>query len=248
MPQVPSFTMDVEEENQALAALLAAIRTNDSNECMRVLNEYPLLGVIGGKFTRGILVAAATMGLVSCVSKLLLLGEDVDADYPDGAPALQHAVRGGHEETVSLLLSHGASCSRRDAEGWTALLVALDNRRPAITRLVLNHMGPSEINMPCGSGFTAFWWACKHGYVEEARAMLLAGADHTIASDTGETPRRTAELAGQDGSLMLIEVRISCVQGPYVRVVAIRNACSQCLFTVCHKCIYIYVKLYIVHL
>lgn len=93
---------------------------------------------------------------------------------------------------------------------WTALAVALNHRRTAITRLMLKYTKPSEIDARFGLGFTAFYWACSQGYVEEAQAILLAGADHTIAISTGETPWQTVQGRHRNGCRMLIEVSLRC--------------------------------------
>jgi ankyrin repeat protein len=42
-------------------------------------------------------------------------------------------------------------------------------------------------------GRTALFWACFDGHADVVRALLLAGADHTIPENNGWTPQQLAE-------------------------------------------------------
>jgi len=61
--------------------------------------------------------------------------------YSEGQPpmwtghrtVLMYAAKGGHADSVRLLLQHGANARQKDAEGWTALEYA---RTPEIRRLL----------------------------------------------------------------------------------------------------------------
>ena len=59
------------------------------------------------------------------------------------------------------------------------------------------------------NGGTALWSACKCGYTERARALLVEGrADHTIADETGETLMAAAQRGEMDeGCVQLLQVR-----------------------------------------
>jgi ankyrin repeat protein len=48
------------------------------------------------------------------------------------------------------------------------------------------------------NGLTALHWACVKGRGEVVRALLLAGADHTVTDHEGRTPRAIAEMEEED--------------------------------------------------
>ena len=68
------------------------------------------------------------------ISAVLDAGADVDHPCARGTPALVHAAAADSAAAAAALLSRGADVSARDAEGWTAAMVAAF-RNPANVRL-----------------------------------------------------------------------------------------------------------------
>jgi ankyrin repeat protein len=91
---------------------------------------------------------------------------------------------------VVLLMETGADASITRVEGKTPLMAAFDQAHFNVLRLLLNdpnvmvfinHRDEKE-------GRTVLWDACCHGLDEVVRALLLSGADFTIADKKGRTP------------------------------------------------------------
>lgn len=118
----------------------------------------------------------------------------------------------GHEDDVGTLISSGADISRRDVNGWTALMHAsIENHMAlAVVRLLLEHMEGRRLDDGNCHGRTAFWWACSNGHIEIARLLLLAGADHSVADYDGTTPREEAEAEGRHHCVELIQASTAC--------------------------------------
>lgn len=62
-----------------------------------------------------------------------IYSEERQPMWTGGRTALMYAAKGGHADSVRLLLQHGANPERKDAEGWTALQYA---RTPEVRRLL----------------------------------------------------------------------------------------------------------------
>jgi ankyrin repeat protein len=156
--------------------------------------DYPLLAL------------AAEDGHPDIVKLLLERGADVNTSTISGIPALHLAAYFRHEEVVSLLLSSGADVYRRDECGNTALSEASITGRMAVVRLLLRSMGGRGVDGRHIQGFTALYRACFNGHAEVVRALLLAGADHTIADDEGITPQQAAQYNHHPECAALIQV------------------------------------------
>lgn len=112
---------------------------------------------------------------------------------------------------VHLLLSRGADPTQRGRHQRTPLMnAAIGGYVPgsdhvAVIRMLIRD-GRVPVNardcddgprwhhaMPVDHGRTALWWACRRGWTERARVLLMkGGADHTIADSRGRTPRKAA--------------------------------------------------------
>jgi ankyrin repeat protein len=116
----------------------------------------------------------------------------------DGATALHLAAYWGHEKTAAFLISQGAQCNSRNADGVTPLLWACRQGRKGVVRLLLQHMGPEALQERYRNGMTALHWACVEGRAEVVRVLLLAGADTAVTDNWGRTPRDIAEEGEED--------------------------------------------------
>jgi ankyrin repeat protein len=150
---------------------------------------------------------AACMGRLGVVRLLLERGAEVNASTASsGFTALHEAALNGHEEIVAVLLSSGADSSRKTWWRSTALVLVSIRGRLGVARQLLQHMRGRGLDERDIDGWTALWAACFRGHVGVARALLLAGADHTIAAKGGLTPRQAAEESGRTECMALLEV------------------------------------------
>jgi ankyrin repeat protein len=152
------------------------------------------------------LVAAAQEGHVGAVRLLLERGVEVDTIDPREGTALHAAARECHEEVVSILLSSGADVYRRTDEKETPLILASSYGHLGVVRQLLKHMRGRGLNLRDSNGSTALHHACEGGYVNILRAVLLAGADHTLRNREKKTPRQQAEVYAQFDCVALIRV------------------------------------------
>jgi ankyrin repeat protein len=186
---------------EAVHAIHRAITAGNAEAVARLLDQDPrLLGY-------SLLTEAAYERNVGILELLLERGADVNIDTDaDGNSALHLAAYYGHEEMVSTLLSSGADVYRRNPSGDTALLNASERGHVAVVRLLVRSMGGCGLNEQDRYERTALWWACYGGYADVVRALLLAGADHTIADHDGWTPQHIAQDRGHPECAALIQV------------------------------------------
>jgi ankyrin repeat protein len=129
------------------------------------------------------LVAAAAVGDLAAVEKLLELGLALEATDAHGATALLRAAGGGHARLVAWLLERGADPAHGAATGATALSAAVTARRDDVVATLLAHgVAPDQ---PLRGGGTALMIAAALGHPEIAARLLGAGADVDAADEAG---------------------------------------------------------------
>ena len=124
----------------------------------------------GGKWVAGVLLA----GLLGC------------------APASVHyltlhdAVEQGDWGGANQLLKQGADVNRRDADGWTALMLASFRGDTALARLLIDR--GAEVDAANEEGATSLMIALYSGHRDTALYLLGQGADPNVQTDYGRTP------------------------------------------------------------
>lgn len=129
------------------------------------------------------LPAAAALGDIEAVEKLLMLGLPIDATDKQGATALLHAAGSGHIELVEFLLKRGANCSLAAKSGATALSASIRTHRTAVLPLLLAHGAKVDQRLPGGG--TPLILAAGLGLPEMVKSLLSHGAIVDAEDDEG---------------------------------------------------------------
>jgi ankyrin repeat protein len=204
----------------AAAELMAAIQADDASRVEAVLDEVPSL--VDGQGSGMTPLTLATYMRRPAIADLLiergatldvflaaaldlpdrlaaLLDEEPDtilAFSSDGWTPLHLAAHFGNVAATRLLLQRHADvhARSRSREGNTPLHAAIAGRQVETVRLLLEH--GSDVNAADADGWTAINIAAHEGVAQIVELLLVAGADPTIPSDSGQTPRETAEREG----------------------------------------------------
>ncbi len=143
------------------------------------------------------LPAAAAMGDLDAVDRLLLLGISIDGEDARGASALIRAAGSGHTALVVRLLEAGANTSQVARSGIHCLAAAVSAKREAVVRTLLSH--GVEPDTRIDGGGTALTLAAALGQPRIAEALLEAGADVNAVDEQGTAPLHAAAQYAFDG-------------------------------------------------
>jgi ankyrin repeat protein len=144
------------------------------------------------------LPAAAAVGDIDTVERLLALGLPLDSEDAKGATALIRAAGSGHAALVVRLLEAGADTAHVTRSGSHCLGAAVSARREGVVRTLLNHGIAADTRL--AGGATALTIAAALGQVSMAAALLEAGADANAADEKGATPLHAAAQYAFDSS------------------------------------------------
>lgn len=141
------------------------------------------------------LVEAAGFGRSDVVQVLLVEAHaDIEARDHAGFTALAVAARGGHDETVRLLIDAGADVqTASDPLGMsmTPLMLAGVWGHTSTVEMLLD--AGAELETPNAMGYPALLWTLSGGHEDAARAMVERGADVHTEVD-GYSAMRAAEV------------------------------------------------------
>ena len=138
--------------------------------------------------------AAAIVGDLDAVRRLLDLGLPVDATDSQGCSALLRAAGGGHRALVELLLDRGADPALAANTGATPLSAAVSMRQLEIVERLLEAGAGLEQRLP--GDVTVLMLAAALGLPELVARLLQAGADLHAVDAQGLTPLHCAALYG----------------------------------------------------
>ena len=165
--------------------------------------------------------AACANRHAGAVVRLLAAGADPNLGLGSGETLLMRCAHTGDPGAVQALVAHGADVDATEpARGQTALMWAVANRQPAVTRVLLDSgaavdartrtvrqfrgTGERSTTSPQGAswfdagGFTPLLFAARHGDIESARALLAAGADVDDRSADGNSALVVAAMSGHE--------------------------------------------------
>lgn len=138
--------------------------------------------------------AAAIVGDVDAVRRLLDLGLPADATDHQGCTALLRAAGGGHRAVVDLLLARGADPARAAHSGATALSAAVSMRHVEIVDRLIGANAALEQRLP--GELTVLMVACALGLPDLAARLIAAGADVHAVDGQGRTALHCAAMYG----------------------------------------------------
>ena len=157
----------------ASGATMGAFHCMEQREVLQAAagNGSPL-AALRGRELEAALRAAAAGGLMEPLRALLARGSELDVDAADerGWTALRNAAKGGHAETVALLLKAGAQVDPVTVEGNTPLMAAAFGGHAETAALLLKAgrkrtrritpASPRSIR-PRRAGMRSWWNCCR---------------------------------------------------------------------------------------
>jgi len=155
------------------------------------------------------LMKAVESNNVASVKQLIAQGVNINELEPNGDAPLVMAAYLGHAEIVKLLLEAGADVTAVDpGMKATALHAAAYAGRTEVAKLLIQHKIAIDQQGPY-NGYTALHDAIWQNNIETAAALINAGADFTIKSNSGETALDFARAKHRTEIVALIEGKIA---------------------------------------
>nr|UXE44162.1 hypothetical protein Hi04_10k_c1170_00009 [uncultured bacterium] len=145
-----------------------------------------------------------------------------------GSTPLMYAALYGSDESVSVLLRHGANPNTMNNEGATALMWAVDSQEK--TRLLLD--AGAAVDAHTEGGRTALLIAAgRQGSTGVVKLLLDHGANPAVAAENRTTPLLLAARRGDETAMRLFIAHGANVRGDAANVLdaALRSDCSACV-------------------
>ena len=143
-------------------------------------------------------------GNCEAIAPALAKGADINGFDSLDQTALIAAVSQGHLDCVTQLLDKGADVNLADHAGWSPLIHASYFGANLDLMVLLLDRG-ANVNAQNGRGLTGLYLATAAGHELTVRLLLAKGADTQLASQSGYTPLRVAQLRGLDRIAALLE-------------------------------------------
>jgi uncharacterized protein len=146
----------------------------------------------------------ARQGRIDLVKQELDAGIAIDGIDSLGQTALIAAVSHNQLEEVQLLLQHSADPNVADGAGWAPLhYAAWSGSGTVIIAALLDNK--ADINRRNDRGITPLYFAAATGHDSQVKLLLQRGADRSIASKSGYTALRVAQVRGFYTTAALID-------------------------------------------
>ncbi|MGQ0699199.1 MAG: ankyrin repeat domain-containing protein [Panacagrimonas sp.] len=185
----------------ALAALLATLGGCASNPGAPTPAAEPVVASpkiddgIGQKERLAFFIHDARTGKCDALARSLDAGVPVDGVDAVDQTALIAAASKNHIECAKVLLDRGADPNRADPAGWTPLIHATYfNASPEFIDLLVAK--GANVNAQNTRGVTALYLAAAGGHEAYVVQLLALGADPNVATSTGNTPAKVAQIKG----------------------------------------------------
>jgi ankyrin repeat protein len=146
---------------------------------------------------------AALFGLANVVD--LLLEKGADANAPQGGQygnALQAAAGSGNEQTVKLLIAHGAHIDALHPRYGSALQAASEGGHEQVVKHLID--AGADVNLQGGDYGGALDLAIGNEHIAVAELLLAHGADVALTSHDGQTLLNSATTKGHIGIVKLL--------------------------------------------
>ncbi|CAM9723802.1 unnamed protein product, partial [Laminaria digitata] len=105
-------------------------------------------------------------------------GSSLEEAKKEGRTALHYAAMNGRAEAVRVLLHAGAAAGHRwNGKRESPLFVAARNGHAEVVGLLLERLGPGDVDVEDSSGETPLSVACTNGHAEVVDQLLREGAD-----------------------------------------------------------------------
>ena len=149
--------------------------------------------------------AAEEPGRAATVAGTTQSSRASDAAHQPAAPdALHRAAQAGDIDGLKAALTAGAEVNAPDAQGWTALMHAVNKGYPLLIAPLLSAGTNPDVRAPDGA--TALFIAALHGHSEIVAQLMRAGADASIPGPKDRTPLDVARNLKHSRILALPEV------------------------------------------
>ena len=149
--------------------------------------------------------AAEEPGRAATVAGTTQSSRASDAAHQPAAPdALHRAAQAGDIDGLKAALTAGAEVNAPDAQGWTALMHAVNKGYPLLIATLLSAGTNPDLRAPDGA--TALFIAALHGHSEIVAQLMRAGADASIPGPKDRTPLDVARNLKHSRILALPEV------------------------------------------
>ena len=149
-------------------------------------------------------VHSARNGDVAALKKALDDGVAINVFDNLDQTALIAAVSQNKLDAVKLLVKRGADVNLVDRAGWSPLHFAVyfGTDTAVIDALIA---GGAKLNAQNDRGITPLYFASITGHELQVKRLIAAGADRELASKSGYTPLRVAQIKGLQGTAALLK-------------------------------------------
>ena len=117
--------------------------------------------------------------LLTTIAAVVLMGCGSSVD-------IHEAAFDGNIEAVKQHLAAGTDVNAKDDNGWTPLLLAVEESHKEIAELLI--LKGANVNAKNQNEVTPLHWAAARGHKEIVELLIAKGADVNAKSDDGTTP------------------------------------------------------------